>query len=178
MTLKFRNHFPKDWSEEKISKCVSQIVNEHNVVHVRITGKSDWIPRMRRKFILDSYYCGLNIRVILEPEGRGVLAAYPYIPEQKTAADDERYPCPCCGFLTMIGPTRGTHDICPVCGWEDDKFQYDDPDCDGRANTVSLNEARSNYAKIGAAKKWSLPDVRPPRPYEVPPKEEGFKGPR
>ena len=86
--------------------------------------------------------------------------------------EEKRYPCPCCGFLTMFGPIRYTFDICPVCGWEDDEVQYDDPDHEEGANTVSLNQARSNYAKFGAAKKCSLPDVRPPRSYEIPLQKE------
>lgn len=87
-------------------------------------------------------------------------------------SDEERCPCPCCGFLTMFGPTRDTYDICPVCRWEDDELQYDEPDRAGGANTVSLNQARANYAQFGAKNKQALPNVRPPRPYEIPPKKE------
>ena len=38
-----------------------------------------------------------------------------------------RFPCPCCGYLTMGEPPPGSLVICPVCGWEDDAVQYDDP---------------------------------------------------
>jgi len=82
--------------------------------------------------------------------------------------DEKRYPCPCCGFLTLFGSTRGTFDICPVCGWEDDNVQFDSPDRQGGANGVSLNEARLNYALFGAAKKKSLKDARPPLADEMP----------
>jgi hypothetical protein len=82
--------------------------------------------------------------------------------------EEERYPCPCCGFLTFFGETRGTFDICQVCGWEDDEVQFKSPDREGGANGVSLNEARANYIKFGAAKKKSLQDVRPPLPHEIP----------
>ncbi len=82
--------------------------------------------------------------------------------------DDKSFPCPCCGFLTMDEPTRGTFDICVVCGWEDDEVQFNDPDCRGGANHISLNEARANYSKFGAVKKESLPRVRPPRPDQIP----------
>ena len=37
-------------------------------------------------------------------------------------------------------------EICPVCGWEDDKFQRNHPDFDGGANVMSLNQAREAYA--------------------------------
>ena len=82
--------------------------------------------------------------------------------------DDNRYPCPCCGLLTMDGPTRDTYIICPVCGWEDDDIQFNHPDHAGGANHVSLNEARANYAKFGASDKDSLKRVRPPLPHEMP----------
>lgn len=55
------------------------------------------------------------------------------------------HPCPCCGFRTMTGEWRGTYDLCPVCGWEDDGVQYDDPDYRGGANLESLNEARTAF---------------------------------
>ena len=77
MALNFRNHFPYDWNEEKILDCVSQIVDDPNVVRVPITSRNSWRPI---KYILDSECCGINIRVVLELGDRGVLAAYPYTP--------------------------------------------------------------------------------------------------
>ncbi|MDD4807476.1 MAG: CPCC family cysteine-rich protein [Oscillospiraceae bacterium] len=35
--------------------------------------------------------------------------------------------------------------MCPVCGWEDDGVQLDEPDLEGGANEMSLNEAREAY---------------------------------
>jgi hypothetical protein len=81
-------------------------------------------------------------------------------------------PCPCCGFLTMTGPARDTYDICPVCDWEDDEVQYKHPNREGGANTVSLNQARANYAKFGAKTMEASSDVRSPLPDEIPPKKE------
>ena len=81
---------------------------------------------------------------------------------------DNMCPCPCCGFLTMEGPTRDTYVICPICDWEDDPVQFDDPDFGGGANHVSLNEARINYIKFGASDKSSFKRVRPPLPDEIP----------
>jgi hypothetical protein len=86
--------------------------------------------------------------------------------------EEKTYPCPCCGFLTMFGPIRHTLDTCPICGWEDDVSQIIEPDMDDGANTVSLNEARENYAKFGAIDEEALSYVRPPRPKERPPKKE------
>ena len=55
-------------------------------------------------------------------------------------------PCPVCGTVAL--KEIGDYDICPRCGWEDDPFQRDDPDCSGGANgMVSLNEARRLWAE-------------------------------
>lgn len=85
---------------------------------------------------------------------------------------EKSYPCPCCGFLTMSGPVRHTFIICPVCGWEDDEVQYYDPNFAGGANVESLNEARANYAKLGAINREALSGVRPPLPDEMPPRDQ------
>ena len=52
------------------------------------------------------------------------------------------YPCPCCGFLTRSSKDFGTYEICPVCKWEDDDIQTEDPNFEGGANEMSLNQAR------------------------------------
>lgn len=51
--------------------------------------------------------------------------------------------CPCCGrhYFTE----KNSYEICPVCGWEDDRFQRENPDYEGGANKMSLNEARRKY---------------------------------
>lgn len=56
------------------------------------------------------------------------------------------HPCPCCGFRTMEDEWRGSYQLCPVCDWEDDGVQYDDPDYRGGANEISLNQARAEFA--------------------------------
>ena len=80
----------------------------------------------------------------------------------------DTYPCPCCGFLTMNEEPPGSFDICPVCYWEDDIAQYNNPDLRGGANEVSLKEARSNYCLFGASSPKFLDVVRPPLQQEVP----------
>ena len=72
----------------------------------------------------------------------------------------EKYRCPCCNYRTLDDGT-GSFDICPVCYWEDDYIQRDDPDYRGGANDISLNEARENYKKIGAISTEYLEYVRP-----------------
>jgi anaerobic ribonucleoside-triphosphate reductase len=41
----------------------------------------------------------------------------------------------------------GSYEICPVCNWEDDPVQEEDPSYGGGANVMSLNEARKAYAE-------------------------------
>ena len=51
--------------------------------------------------------------------------------------------CACCGLYDL---TEGSmFEICPVCGWEDDSFQNDNPDFEGGANDLSLNQAKKLY---------------------------------
>ncbi|WP_083965581.1 CPCC family cysteine-rich protein [Dokdonella koreensis] len=65
--------------------------------------------------------------------------------------DNVRYihfPCPCCGErrLTAVG----AYEVCPVCDWEDDPAQSQDPDLAGGANAPSLNQARAQWAEKNA----------------------------
>jgi hypothetical protein len=57
--------------------------------------------------------------------------------------------CACCGEKTL---EHTMHDICPVCGWEDDSAQNNDPDYDGGANYISLNEAKSVWKESNHVK--------------------------
>jgi hypothetical protein len=56
-------------------------------------------------------------------------------------------PCPCCGSAVIREP--GAHEICPVCGWEDDPVQSADPSFAGGANVPSLDEARVAWLARG-----------------------------
>ena len=53
--------------------------------------------------------------------------------------------CPCCGKYYFT--EADFYEICPVCGWEDDSLQRDEPDYKGGANKMSLNEARKAWAE-------------------------------
>ena len=47
----------------------------------------------------------------------------------------EKYHCSRCNYRTLDdGP--GCFDICPVCYWEDDDIQRDDPNYKGGANDI------------------------------------------
>lgn len=73
-----------------------------------------------------------------------------------------RYPCPCCGYLTYEAPVGGSMQLCPVCFWED---------APGEApwnvsNSVSLITAQQNFAESGACEQEFADSVRPPLPGE------------
>jgi hypothetical protein len=57
--------------------------------------------------------------------------------EQSRRADARGYLCRCCGFLTLSDPSYGSYEICPVCFWEDDPVQNEDPSNAGGANQIS-----------------------------------------
>ena len=78
------------------------------------------------------------------------------------------YVCPCCGYLTLGEPPTGTYEICAVCYWEDDGVQFRDPNYEGGANRVSLNQARENFRVHGVSETRFKSHVRPPLPEEHP----------
>lgn len=82
-----------------------------------------------------------------------------------------RQACPCCGYLTLS--ERGAYEVCRVCFWEDDG--QDDHDADvvrgGPNSSISLTEARRNFAAYGASERRVVHLVREPFPEEVPPQE-------
>ena len=64
----------------------------------------------------------------------------------KTLSNVFVFKCPVCGQYTFqSGP--GSYEICPVCGWEDDKAQHKDPNLKGGANKLSLKEYKERYEK-------------------------------
>jgi hypothetical protein len=87
-----------------------------------------------------------------------------------------KYPCHCCGLLTLdeapfgMGefPRSQTWEICPVCFWEDEDWRYDDSA--GGANSVKLSEARENFRRFGAIEERLRKHTRPPTPSERPAK--------
>jgi hypothetical protein len=61
---------------------------------------------------------------------------------------DVTYACVCCGYLTLSEPP-GSHEICPLCGWEDDVYQLRWPYRPGGANKSSLIAAQKRLATSG-----------------------------
>ncbi len=80
----------------------------------------------------------------------------------------QRYPCPCCGNLTLAEEPPGTFAMCAVCWWEDDPLQHADPRRERGANGPSLEAARRNYLEFGASDPVLVKNVRKPRPEELP----------
>ena len=72
-----------------------------------------------------------------------------------------RYECPCCGYFTLEGEAGKTFQICPVCYWEDDGIQFNDPTYEGGANSLSLNKAKENFQKFGVIEERFKAYVRP-----------------
>lgn len=73
-----------------------------------------------------------------------------------------KYACPCCGYKTFNEIPNGTYDICPVCFWEDDPIQFDDPNYEGGANRVSLKQGQMNFIEFGACEREMIINVRKP----------------
>lgn len=72
------------------------------------------------------------------------------------------YPCPCCGYLTLPQEAGGTYELCPICFWEDDGVQLDDPNYEGGSNVVSLRQAQTNFLEFGASERRFVHNVRQP----------------
>ena len=51
--------------------------------------------------------------------------------------------CKCCGNNTLDMESK--FDICSVCGWQRDCVQEDNPNYEGGANKMSLNQAKQAY---------------------------------
>jgi hypothetical protein len=80
----------------------------------------------------------------------------------------EAYPCPCCSYLAFDEPASGTFLICPVCAWEDDPIQLNNPEYRGGASQCSLNDAKMSYRQHGVSDLRLRDMVREPLPNEIP----------
>ncbi|MDR1423550.1 MAG: hypothetical protein LBI92_02945 [Azoarcus sp.] len=58
---------------------------------------------------------------------------------------NELFECPCC--KNQVFAEQGGYEICPICHWEDDPVQSNEPDYAGGANQMSLNHAREVWIK-------------------------------
>ena len=88
------------------------------------------------------------------------------LPLIKKKDEPKKYKCPCCGYYTFEKKER-SYDICPVCFWEDDPEQYNDPTLQNGANHVSLAAARINYKHFSACDAEMKKYVRGPKKDEL-----------
>lgn len=79
-----------------------------------------------------------------------------------------KFACPCCVYLTLESEPPGSFALCPVCRWEDEPVQFDDPDQPGGANRVSLRQPRENFRRFGVCDADGRGHVRPPAADEMP----------
>lgn len=84
------------------------------------------------------------------------------------AKNRDKFGCLCCGYSTLVQEPTWTFQICPVCYWEDDGSQAEDPSNNLGANHVSLEQARINFKTFGAIEKRFVKHVRPPKADEMP----------
>ena len=56
---------------------------------------------------------------------------------------EKRKQCPVCTHYSFYKDNDA--EICPVCGWENDRVQNEDHNFAGGANALSVNEARIEY---------------------------------
>jgi hypothetical protein len=75
-----------------------------------------------------------------------------------------RHACGCCGCLTLLNVS--SYEICPGCGWEDDRAdthrRRGEPDAPSGPNRISLTQARANFAAFGASLERRSMFVRDP----------------
>ncbi len=67
--------------------------------------------------------------------------------------------CPCCDYYALA--TRGRHEICPVCWWEDDGSDLGELDAVSPANHISLRRARRKFVGLGGGDSDAVWLVRP-----------------
>ena len=89
-------------------------------------------------------------------------------PREETMSEiGKKYPCPCCGYETLPEKPPGTFNICAICFWEDDGYQFDNPDFEGGANHPSLRQAQKNFLDFGAIESRLIEYVRKPTEKDV-----------
>ncbi|MBM0065513.1 CPCC family cysteine-rich protein [Alkalicoccobacillus gibsonii] len=73
-----------------------------------------------------------------------------------------KFACLCCGYKTLEKEPPGTYDICEVCYWEDDDYQYAFQNELG-ANRVTIKEAKRNFLAFGACERDLIPYTCKPK---------------
>ena len=97
--------------------------------------------------------------------GNGDLSIF----EESGNHEKGKYPCPCCGYLTLPVPREeAIAYICPVCFWENDVFTSNENEKSDENHGLSLNEGRKNFRAFGACDMRFRNKVREPYKEEIP----------
>ena len=71
-----------------------------------------------------------------------------------------REKCPCCDYGTL--PERCNYLLCPICFWEDEGMDQDNPDDVSDPNHgITLRQGRANFREFGVCEKGMLEHVLP-----------------
>ena len=81
------------------------------------------------------------------------------IVEFQRSQSNGKFYCECCGYKTLNEKPNGTYQICTICYWEDDPIQSAEPNYEGGANRVSLNQAKRNFSEFGACERDMIKNV-------------------
>ncbi len=94
----------------------------------------------------------------LPQAGSGPAESAPLLPEP-----EGKYPCPCCGSLTLPVPSEeAIAYICPVCFWENDVFTPGEDEPSDENHGLTLRQGRENYRRWGAVREDLAGKTRPP----------------
>ena len=80
---------------------------------------------------------------------------------------EQKFPCACCRYLTRSSGEPGTFEICPICYWEEDRLQEEQPTLSGGSNQVSLEKGRTNFLAFGACEQSFQEFCRGPNQSEM-----------
>ena len=109
-----------------------------------------------RLFFSDKYSENQLIEVLKKYSDKELID----IVEFQRSQSNAKFYCKCCGYNSLDEKPNGTFEICKICFWEDDKVQSNEPDYEGGANSVSLNQAKKNFSEFGACEKGMVRNVR------------------
>ncbi|MCC3584403.1 MULTISPECIES: EndoU domain-containing protein [unclassified Microcoleus] len=75
-----KSEFPARWNDEQIINYISEVIQDPNSIWFQQNGKAGAKYTKRGNPVtwqIDGTRDGVNIRVIVEPDGRGVITAFP-----------------------------------------------------------------------------------------------------
>ena len=100
--------------------------------------EATYVPRDSGAYQARATVVGTAVTVDIVAGGMGRWEASSVV-----ALREGAFPCPVCG--TLVDGQAESYEICPVCGWEDDPVQREDPAYTGGANAPALAGARAAW---------------------------------